>query len=358
MIDLTEHIEYLLRHHDSLAVPGLGLFLAEYHSAYIAPGGSEFCPPRRSVTLNPNVDFNDGLLVTSLMRRHHLSRATASETLSACITALLAKVKTCGETAIGRLGALRHSDQGLQFIPSLDSSANIFASLPEISVVPVLKAAKAESEAGATAEELAPIFLPSRQSRGYWGRIAAMLAIIAAFGIALMSGDNSRGDRKPSLAAFGSYKTAEKAIPLNCELYIAMPAPEEGTANVSTESWAANVKGSISPTSVKEAEKLEAKQTPSAESTGHESVSTTKSAETAAASPAGNSGFCLVVASFGTRAKAEEWIASQKANADFRVYETPNRARVYIAKADSKEDLIDRQRRASTEFQGAWICPM
>jgi len=73
MIELTQHIEHLLLHHDCVIVPGLGGFVAQNCSATFVKEEGIFLPPYRSVTFNPRLTMNDGLLVQDIARIHELS---------------------------------------------------------------------------------------------------------------------------------------------------------------------------------------------------------------------------------------------------------------------------------------------
>ncbi len=88
MIKLILHIEHLIFRNECVIVPGFGAFIAEKVPAYINKESGTFMPPSRRLSFNPRIDHTDGMLVTSLMRRHRWSYALASESLGVCVAAL------------------------------------------------------------------------------------------------------------------------------------------------------------------------------------------------------------------------------------------------------------------------------
>ena len=70
MIELSRHIEKLLLTHDCVIVPQLGGFVTQYVSARHIGQEALFLPPHRTVGFNPQLVFNDGLLVQSYMQVH------------------------------------------------------------------------------------------------------------------------------------------------------------------------------------------------------------------------------------------------------------------------------------------------
>ena len=63
MIDIAQHIEYLLLHHDCVVVPGLGAFIVNDENARYDSGSHSFMPPVRTVGFNPEVRHNDAMLI-------------------------------------------------------------------------------------------------------------------------------------------------------------------------------------------------------------------------------------------------------------------------------------------------------
>ena len=77
MITICEHIEYLLRNHDCVIVPGWGAFIAQYQPASFTEDG-QMLPPSRLIGFNASISHQDGLLASSVMRREKISYDAAS----------------------------------------------------------------------------------------------------------------------------------------------------------------------------------------------------------------------------------------------------------------------------------------
>ena len=82
MIDLVKHIETLLLENDCVIVPGLGGFIAHYHTATFNKEKNEFNPPYRSIGFNPRLTINDGLLAQSYMQAYNTDFSDATRKIA------------------------------------------------------------------------------------------------------------------------------------------------------------------------------------------------------------------------------------------------------------------------------------
>lgn len=112
MIQIGQHIEFLLMEHDCVVVPGLGAFLIHYTPAYFDADTETFMPPSRTLGFNPEVNINDGLLADSVMRRHRLTRRVSMDEIAAEVSAMRHQLEDSGEVAVGRLGILVRGTAG------------------------------------------------------------------------------------------------------------------------------------------------------------------------------------------------------------------------------------------------------
>ena len=70
MISVLDHIEYLTHKHDCVIVPGFGAFISR--NSCVKYNGM-ISAINRNISFNASVDYNDGLLISSLMRREQIS---------------------------------------------------------------------------------------------------------------------------------------------------------------------------------------------------------------------------------------------------------------------------------------------
>ena len=110
MIDIAQHIEYLLMRHDCVVVPGLGAFLVNDEPARYVAETHSFLPPSRTIGFNPEVRHNDALLSGSISRRERVSLEAARNRLDMEVASLRCQLDVCGEVPIGNLGLLVRGD--------------------------------------------------------------------------------------------------------------------------------------------------------------------------------------------------------------------------------------------------------
>lgn len=110
MQELALHIEYLLKSHDCVIVPGFGAFLASRRPAVYSP--ERIVPSSVEVFFNPAVCNDDGLLASSFARRSRLPFEEARLRLAEETESLRSVISSFGEATIGRVGVLRSGEEG------------------------------------------------------------------------------------------------------------------------------------------------------------------------------------------------------------------------------------------------------
>lgn len=107
---IFHHIEYLIRQHDCVIVPGFGAFLAEDVPARIDMDGERILPPYRSVTFNRSVTVDDGLLVNSISRKEGVTFDEARQLVTKLVATISATLRDGGIVKSGNLGTISHGD--------------------------------------------------------------------------------------------------------------------------------------------------------------------------------------------------------------------------------------------------------
>lgn len=119
MKKLIEHIEYLVLNHDCVTIPGIGAFIAQYHSAKVDSELHCFFPPRRVISFNSEIRHNDGLLASSIARKDSISYARAVDKMNEYINLLRVQLKATGTVSLGSIGSLTITeDDTLLFEPT------------------------------------------------------------------------------------------------------------------------------------------------------------------------------------------------------------------------------------------------
>lgn len=127
MTDLTLHIEYLLRHHDCVILPGVGAFLRSRRPARYAETTGKLEAPKGEICFNSSITTSDGLLAHSVARMEGVSFEQAVTLVSSQAETLRSSLRNNGELTVGRLGLLKADDQGLiSFHPAKRAYNRIF----------------------------------------------------------------------------------------------------------------------------------------------------------------------------------------------------------------------------------------
>ena len=119
MQELALHIEYLLKRHDCVIVPGFGAFLASRRRAAYSP--ESVLPSSVEFFFNSAVCNDDGLLASSFARRNRLSFEEAKVVLAEESESLRAAIDSYGEATIGRVGVLRRGEEGTITLEKVDT---------------------------------------------------------------------------------------------------------------------------------------------------------------------------------------------------------------------------------------------
>lgn len=118
MKELGLHIEYLLRSHDCVIVPGIGAFLAGRRPAHVNSQAGIVMPGNVDIYFNGAIAHDDGLLADSFARRQSLTFEDGRAMATAAADHLRAALAQGTEVTIGRIGTLsRGSEDNIRFTP-------------------------------------------------------------------------------------------------------------------------------------------------------------------------------------------------------------------------------------------------
>lgn len=324
MITICEHIEYLLRNHDCVIVPGWGAFIAQYQPASFTEDG-QMLPPSRLIGFNASISHQDGLLASSVMRREKISYDAASNKISTEVNALRHQFDEDGELALGRIGIFSKSSDGtVVFEPTLSTSimGEFMSLLPVELEQPKLVEPEVE-----IIKRKDVIYVPVSRSLF---RIAASLLLLILLGITLSTpvvlDDN---------ASYASISTPKITAPTkvnpisepaaDAELFIAMPCDPDAVSIADTLSIKEYV-ASVDPTS-----------------------KSWRCEE--------NDAYCLIVASLASRELAEEYILERN-ESSLKILESSGKFRIYAATGATATQALEPTKNDtfSSKYPAAWVC--
>lgn len=109
MKEITHHIENLLLYHDCVIVPGLGGFVAQDCGACYVEEEGLFLPPYRSVSFNPRLTVNDGLIASRVMQLDGCSYEKALVLIDNEVREIRNTIEARGEFSFPGVGVLKQS---------------------------------------------------------------------------------------------------------------------------------------------------------------------------------------------------------------------------------------------------------
>lgn len=318
---IEQHIEFLLREHDCVILPGWGAFIAQRQCARVE--GGILVPPSRSYGFNGALTFSDGLLENSIVRRSRCTYATASEQVRDAVDELRRQLEANGEVAVGRVGVFgRNEDGALVFSPFeqqiMASECYGFVPLD----FPTLQQRAAVLEQAEEPQEAVVVEVPAWQRMGKkYLQIAASIIVLLVMTFVLSTplAVNNQGSDFAGINDSFRIRSGEKAM--------AVPDTASGRelAVILPESALSDSASVAVATPAREEEK--------------------------------QGRYCLVVASGRSMQEAEKFGEYHKAaGVKFGIIEVNGKYRVYAATADSYEELLRVQEQLRGHFPDSWIC--
>jgi cell division protein FtsN len=112
IVDLSKHIEILLRDHNCVIVPDFGGFIANYRSAVIDRDHQRIIPPSKSVLFNGKLTSNDGLLANAIAIASKMTYPDALKHIANHVAEWKTLLKNGQRVEVGEVGFLyREQDQ-------------------------------------------------------------------------------------------------------------------------------------------------------------------------------------------------------------------------------------------------------
>ena len=78
MFCIIDHIEYLIQRHECVVIPNWGAFIVHTQQSSFDADNERITVPCRSLGFNPALTYNDGMLVSSIMRKEGVSYEKAN----------------------------------------------------------------------------------------------------------------------------------------------------------------------------------------------------------------------------------------------------------------------------------------
>jgi hypothetical protein len=118
---IIEHIECLLLQHDCVIIPDFGGFVLQSVSAVYKGEEHAYLPAHKEIVFNPTLTHNDGLLMESYMQAYRVDFAKAQQLVRRDVTDMKHRLDDDAELPFGVVGLFRKEDERLLFIPGKNS---------------------------------------------------------------------------------------------------------------------------------------------------------------------------------------------------------------------------------------------
>lgn len=118
MININHEIRSLLFEHDYVTIPGLGAFIAHYEPSVFNPENNSFSPPNRKISFNSVLKQDDGLLMSTVIKKRGVVTQRAKEIISNYVQNVKNTLVTSDSYEFSGIGDLHLSnDQKIVFSP-------------------------------------------------------------------------------------------------------------------------------------------------------------------------------------------------------------------------------------------------
>lgn len=332
---IVDHIEYLLRKHDCVIVPGWGAFIAQYSSAKLDEHSGVAMPPRRSVVYNGALTFSDGLLENSVMRKDCCSYSVASAKVRDCVDLMWHQLDTDRMLNFGKLGKFEKNDENqVVFMPfeSQNMPTDCFG-FKRFRALPIDELRQAEPAVETDAEEIdkkiSDKILGAIFNREYL-RVAASVVALIVISLVLMTPIPADKLVVNKASMDDSFRVREGVHPLsriNGNMELAVSLPESALREITQERAEHDM--------------------PIAGDFEGDGVGSRFEGDS----------YCLVVASAYSKKEAERFIRHQKTGDELRIYKTKDgKYRVYVASGNSCERMLDVRKELKSSYPDAWVC--
>jgi hypothetical protein len=187
---IEHHISQLLYRYQCVTVPGFGAFLTEFQSAQIDESSHSFFPPKKSISFNPYLKNNDGLLANHLAQAEKITYEVAVTVIQNEVNLWKNTIQEIGQFTLKNVGGFSlNSEKNLVFIPVdhvnyLKESFGLSSyTSPSVQRETLREVYKEQVE---TLEEIAPITItPEKRNNRNWLKYAAVFVLTAGISSAV-----------------------------------------------------------------------------------------------------------------------------------------------------------------------------
>lgn len=374
---LIDHLEYLLRRHDCVTVPGIGALMVRHKPArFDERNPLILLPPSRDLVFNGAIVESDGVLESSVARRDGVSFEVARRIVNEEAEVLLQQLRAFGSLVLGHLGELTYTEYGTVVFSPYDVSGWDFRyyglrplylkSADSISCsgfeMEILVGENISGETSADVRMLPPIPNWQREEeresediatsgrRSLWSRsivgIAASLAVIVTLALFILNPIKVENEPlKASLAPTDKIQHTDPVDLLDVETVLT----EERAATFDSIATLVEAIESSAVEPANDEEAVAVKIAQHIETSGNRISSPTEFI----ARFQSNDPYCVIVASFPAEAQANRYI-SENQGKKLGILQKDGKYRVYAATGSTYKEATAQKEHVGNP--DAWIC--
>jgi hypothetical protein len=123
-VEILSYISDLLDEHEYVVIPGLGALISSYRPAKFSEDNSTLLPPSRTVSFNPELKINDGLLARYIAQQKKITLTNAAAELERYTGDVLYRLEAGEEVLWDNIGSLILRQGQFTFNPAGSSQEN------------------------------------------------------------------------------------------------------------------------------------------------------------------------------------------------------------------------------------------
>lgn len=345
MNHVIRHIEYLVHRHDCVVLPKWGAFIADYQPACYDEQLGLMYPPVRELSFSASVDYNDGLLASSIARKEAVPFVQASRIVEEEVNSMKHQLNLDGEISLGKVGRfIRQDEVSVIFEPAARQSAVGSMGFDTLAIKPLLNKVKEDAISSGRIE------VPRRGRLSRLGlravKAAAAIAVVIGISAVLLRPSlfNRHDDDMASIAPVMSQKSTQTSMlpalnePKTLNILVPVDNAERSVANMNTS----------------------AEDEKSGEVASSDIVVETGSGDAASGVRMNASDrYCLVIASLPTQELAGKFIM-ENGSMNLDILSKDGKYRVYAATGNTINEALKGKKLSDIEarFADAWVCSM
>ena len=322
MMTIISHIEYLIKEHECVIIPGFGAFISYYTPSYVTEQGA-LIPPKLLYGFNAAIKHNDGLLANSIMRKNGISYDEAVDIIDGDVRIIKSQLDDSNEFIFGEIGVFSNAESGVLFEPNerISYSKSSMFGLRDIQLSEVGK----QQQLSDASEKKDVVYISLRKD---FFRIAASIIVLVVLAFALST--PIALDDAPDYAGVKFVAESQKTV-------VEQPMKSDVKAGRQT---------SVDTLNTTVSKKKESAVSPESESHSELAVSPD------------NYKYYLVIATFRTKKQAELYVKQSAAESDLEAKVLDNGGslyRVYVAAGNSYDSLSTKLDDIYGTNPDAWI---